>query len=196
MSESTSLPDALSRKGALAAVFVIGDNEPIRFRDIVASLDATGPTVSTRLSDLQEADLIDRTLYDEMPPRTEYSLTEAGDELYEVVAPLFEWAERQSEADSEPQSESAPEVGPELGPEPAPDADESSVVEPDQARSVPPPGAISTGSLSSTSPPSRVDHSGCVPAGTPTGDDGVLSAGTIPPAAFEGTIPSPSDPDP
>ncbi|PSQ26213.1 hypothetical protein BRD01_00975 [Halobacteriales archaeon QS_8_65_32] len=36
--------------------------------------------------------LLERTQYDEVPPRVEYELTDDGRELRERCEPLFEWA--------------------------------------------------------------------------------------------------------
>lgn len=92
MSESDSAFEVVRQKGAMHIIYVTGAHETIRFKGLVRHLNISEPTISTRLDDLQEAGLIERTFYDEMPPRVEYSLTPAAEELHERLTPLFEWA--------------------------------------------------------------------------------------------------------
>ena len=62
---------------------------------------ARGPTLWTppipkRLDEFEDAGLVSRTQYDEIPPRVEYALTDDGDEVRKRLEPLLEWAEQQS----------------------------------------------------------------------------------------------------
>lgn len=95
MSEGHPGFEAVWRKGALHIIYLTGTNETIRFRDLKDQLTISDPTISTRLDELEEAGLLRRTFFDEMPPRVEYSLTPAGEELYDLLIPLFEWAAEQ-----------------------------------------------------------------------------------------------------
>lgn len=85
--------ELLGRKYALDAVCVVATHGPVRFGTVEAHLpDASTSTVSTRLGDLQDAGLVTRERYDEIPPRVEYDLTDDGASLAEALAPLAEWA--------------------------------------------------------------------------------------------------------
>lgn len=95
MSEGHPGFEAVWRKGALHIIYLTGTNATIRFRDLKDQLTISDPTISTRLDELEEAGLLRRTFFDEMPPRVEYSLTPAGEELYDLLIPLFEWAAEQ-----------------------------------------------------------------------------------------------------
>jgi DNA-binding HxlR family transcriptional regulator len=72
---------------------------PVDRRFVGAELDgASSSTVSKRLAEFQEARLVSRTQYDEIPRRVEYALTEEGWELAERLGPLLEWASDRQEA--------------------------------------------------------------------------------------------------
>lgn len=93
----TGVIDTLSRKYAMQLVSIIGAHDSLRFAEIEDHLPgASSSTISKRLSEFEEAGLISRTQYDEIPPRVEYALTDDGDEVRERLQPLLEWAERQS----------------------------------------------------------------------------------------------------
>lgn len=84
--------EVVRRKGAMYIIYVTGAHERVRFRDLTEHLNISDPTISTRLDELQEAGLLEREFFDEMPPRVEYSLTPTAEELHELLTPLFEWA--------------------------------------------------------------------------------------------------------
>ncbi|WP_321111916.1 winged helix-turn-helix transcriptional regulator [Halorussus salinisoli] len=85
--------DLLSRKYAMQVLCVVNATEPTRFRELEELLpDASTSTLSARLDELAEARLLDRTQYDEIPPRVEYEMTADGSELAERLKPVLEWA--------------------------------------------------------------------------------------------------------
>ena len=51
-------------------------------------------TLSQRLSLLEEAGIVAKTVHSTMPPRTSYVLTPSGDDLRTVVEAMGAWAER------------------------------------------------------------------------------------------------------
>lgn len=74
-------------------VSIIGAHESLRFAEIEDHLSsASTSTISKRLDEFEDAGLLSRTQYDEIPPRVEYSLTEDGDEVRTRLEPLLEWA--------------------------------------------------------------------------------------------------------
>jgi len=89
----TGVIDTLGRKYAMQLVSIIGAHESLRFAEIEDYLSsASTSTISKRLDEFEDAGLISRTQYDEIPPRVEYSLTEDGDEVRTRLEPLLEWA--------------------------------------------------------------------------------------------------------
>jgi DNA-binding HxlR family transcriptional regulator len=74
-------------------VSIVGTHDSLRFAEIEEHLPtASTSTISKRLDEFEDAGLISRTQYDEIPPRVEYSLTDDGDEVRTRLDPLLEWA--------------------------------------------------------------------------------------------------------
>ena len=65
-----------------------------RFTDIQAHTGAPRATLTARLRALEDGGLIERRRYSERPPRDEYVLTPAGQELKPVLRGLRAWGER------------------------------------------------------------------------------------------------------
>lgn len=85
--------DLLSRKYAMQLISLVGGHGTMRFGQIEAHISpASTATVSNRLTELVDAGLVERTQYDEIPPRVEYELTDDGRELRTVLEPVLEWA--------------------------------------------------------------------------------------------------------
>jgi DNA-binding HxlR family transcriptional regulator len=63
-----------------------------RFGELRASLVGISPkTLTDRLHDLCDEGLVERTMFAEIPPRVEYSLTEAGRTVEPVIQALAAW---------------------------------------------------------------------------------------------------------
>ena len=83
----------LSGKYAIGIVCAVGAHGTCRFGDLEDHLpSASTATLTDRLRELVAVGLLERTQYDEVPPRVEYELTDDGRELRERCEPLFEWA--------------------------------------------------------------------------------------------------------
>jgi DNA-binding HxlR family transcriptional regulator len=91
--------DLLSRKYAMQVICVVGMLQPVRYSDIDAAFgEVSSSTLSTRLHELSDAEVLAREQYDEIPPRVEYDLTAEGEELCELLLSLLQWdEERKSE---------------------------------------------------------------------------------------------------
>jgi DNA-binding HxlR family transcriptional regulator len=64
-----------------------------RFSDLQHRIpDISKKMLTQVLRELEREGLIERTVHDVVPPRTEYRLTEAGTHLHEPVAMLCHWA--------------------------------------------------------------------------------------------------------
>lgn len=77
--------DLLGRRWAMGVIWQLSDG-PCSFSELQTRCDSISPTVlSTRIKDLVEARLIERTL-------DGYQLTKAGAELFAILLPFKEWA--------------------------------------------------------------------------------------------------------
>jgi DNA-binding HxlR family transcriptional regulator len=86
--------DLLSRKYAIQVVCAVGNLGPVRYGEIETAFGGvSSSTLSTRLDELTEAELLTRERYAEIPPRVEYDLTDDGEELCELLEPLLRWVE-------------------------------------------------------------------------------------------------------
>ena len=71
------------------------DHEPTGFnqlKDTIGGIPAS--TLSTRLKELGEQDIVSRSVQDTTPPSTRYELTEKGDAVADIVSQLEEIEER------------------------------------------------------------------------------------------------------
>lgn len=84
--------DVISKKWALLVINTIGNSKKIRYSDIRDILgEINSKVLSDRLKELEEAGLIKREAYAEIPPRVEYSLTYDGEALRKAIVPLMKW---------------------------------------------------------------------------------------------------------
>jgi len=84
----------LQEKWALSIVYVLLRG-PNGFNDVGRGAGAVNSaTLVQRLSRLERAGLVRKTVRSTMPPRTTYELTESGRALGPVVAALAKWSER------------------------------------------------------------------------------------------------------
>lgn len=84
--------DALSGKWKLYIMYVLSCQDEIRFNELqraVGNISAT--MLSKNLRELEEANLIIRHEYKEIPPHVEYSLSEIGKELAPALDALGQW---------------------------------------------------------------------------------------------------------
>jgi DNA-binding HxlR family transcriptional regulator len=65
----------------------------VRFNEFRQALGQIPPrTLVARLTDLEQAGVLERTVIDARPPRVEYRLTERGQRLKALVTALDRWA--------------------------------------------------------------------------------------------------------
>jgi DNA-binding HxlR family transcriptional regulator len=77
--------DLLERRWLLSVLYA-AHSGALRFNEFKQILGGVPPrTLAQRLSELEEAGLLDRMVIDERPPRVEYRLTEKGREFGAVV---------------------------------------------------------------------------------------------------------------
>lgn len=69
-------------------------NGSMRFKELQRSIGGVSQKVLTNnLREMEDAGLIVRRVYAEVPPRVEYSLTEIGESLRPVMDALWAWGE-------------------------------------------------------------------------------------------------------
>ena len=81
-------------KWALLVILVLSENEPIRYNELGRKIpDISSRVLSNTLRILEADGLVDRRVYQEVPPRVEYSLTETGRSLVPIILELTAWAQ-------------------------------------------------------------------------------------------------------
>jgi DNA-binding HxlR family transcriptional regulator len=84
--------DLLERRWLLSVLYA-AHSGALRFNEFKQILGAVPPrTLAQRLSELEEAGLLDRMVIDARPPRVEYRLTDKGREFGAVVRALSQLA--------------------------------------------------------------------------------------------------------
>lgn len=83
--------DVISGKWKLQIIISISSGNK-RFREIERSIDKiTSKVLAKELKDLEEHQLIKRTVYDASPVLVEYTATPYSDSLQDVIAALRKW---------------------------------------------------------------------------------------------------------
>lgn len=87
---ATGIARMIGRRHFLALLGAIGNAGRIRFTELKEQLGrVSSSTLAVRLEELEIAGLVRREVYAEVPPRVEYSLTRAGEELRERLKALL-----------------------------------------------------------------------------------------------------------
>jgi DNA-binding HxlR family transcriptional regulator len=90
----------ISKKWALQVINEIGNHKCIRFTILKEELRYITPTVlSNTLNTLESNGLILRYVFNEIPPKVEYSLTGDGQQLYNIIIHLVRWASSRDNAE-------------------------------------------------------------------------------------------------
>ena len=94
-SNCSAMSDVLSRIGDKWSVMVVGmlsRNGTLRFNELKRLINGVSQRMLTlTLRNLERDGLVSRTIYPEVPPRVEYSLTEMGKTLQEPINALWDW---------------------------------------------------------------------------------------------------------
>jgi DNA-binding HxlR family transcriptional regulator len=99
-----SITDALALVGERYSLLVVREIRygRTRFTQLLNDTGAPRDVLTRRLRELEGAGIIERRLYSEHPPRHEYVLTQAGEELNPVLLQLKEWGDRHINPGAEP----------------------------------------------------------------------------------------------
>ncbi|AKS32944.1 winged helix-turn-helix transcriptional regulator [Mycolicibacterium goodii] len=89
-----ALLDLLANKWSALIIGLLDEQGAVRFTELQAQLPGVGAKMLTRtLRRLEAASLVSRTIYPEVPPRVEYTLTELGVSVSEPLGQVRAWAE-------------------------------------------------------------------------------------------------------
>ena len=93
-----AMTDILNRIGDKWTVMVVGmlsRNGTMRFNELKRTIDGVSQRMLTlTLRNLERDGLVTRTIFPEIPPRVEYSLTELGRTLKKPIDSLWAWSEQ------------------------------------------------------------------------------------------------------
>ncbi|WP_330932416.1 winged helix-turn-helix transcriptional regulator [Spiractinospora alimapuensis] len=95
--EACTLMDVIDRVSGKWAIgiMVAAARGPIRFTELERAVSGISRRMLTlTLRNLERDGLIRRTVYPVVPPKVEYTLTPIAEDLYESLASLTSWAER------------------------------------------------------------------------------------------------------
>lgn len=82
----------ISGKYKPVILYCLMEYEPVRFNEMRRYLkNVSDKTLSLKLKELEADGLIIRTVYGQMPPKVEYSLTKRGHSLVKVLDKLCDW---------------------------------------------------------------------------------------------------------
>jgi DNA-binding HxlR family transcriptional regulator len=86
--------DLLGRRWVLAILWASAEAGAVRFNEFKQTLEGIPPrTLAARLTELEEAGILERRVLDTRPPRAEYRLTGAGRRLGAVVEAMRSYAQ-------------------------------------------------------------------------------------------------------
>lgn len=84
----------MSDKWSLLILSTLSQNGVMRYKALQKAIpDISQKMLSGTLKRLAEDKLIRRKMYNEIPPRVEYSLTKTGKDLMPAVGMMVEWAQ-------------------------------------------------------------------------------------------------------
>ncbi len=83
----------IGQKWTLQIVYFLLDSTSMRFCELQDRLGGVNPsTLSSRLKMLEEEGIVRRTQISAIPPHVEYSLTEKGRTLEDVIRAVTQWS--------------------------------------------------------------------------------------------------------
>ena len=90
-----SVWEVLGRRWSLHILKNLNTKQVIRFNELKRALAGISSTVlSERLLELEREGLVTKTIYPEVPPRVEYSMTPQAKELEVIIKDLARWANK------------------------------------------------------------------------------------------------------
>lgn len=105
--------DVIGGRWKVSILWALSERSCRRFGELRRLLPGvTEKVLTSHLRELEADGIVHREVYDEVPPRVEYSLTAVGISLNEALAPLGAWGKRNILTDAAPpEAEPEPERG-------------------------------------------------------------------------------------
>lgn len=89
-----ALLDLISNKWSALVIGMLDERSAVRFSEFQAALPGVGSKMLTQtLRRLEAASLVERSVYAEVPPRVEYTLSELGRSAAVPLGQIRAWAE-------------------------------------------------------------------------------------------------------
>ena len=94
----------LTKVWTLPVIHALGLKDPARFNELKRRIEGISATsLAERLTELEKQKVLQRKVYPETPPRVEYSLTQKGLELKDILEELAKWATKWAEVLAQPE---------------------------------------------------------------------------------------------
>ncbi len=91
----SKLQSVISGKWKILIIWYISVYKVQRFSELQRRLDGiTQSTLTKQLRELESDGFISRKIYPQVPPRTEYSLTETGESFVPILLEMQKWSEK------------------------------------------------------------------------------------------------------
>ncbi|WP_067618648.1 winged helix-turn-helix transcriptional regulator [Alicyclobacillus acidiphilus] len=88
----SSTLDIISGKWKMVILFHLMSEPNLRFTELMRRIPGITQRVLTKqLRELEQDDIIARTIYPEIPPRVEYAMTEYGQTLRPILEMMHHW---------------------------------------------------------------------------------------------------------
>lgn len=72
-------------------------NDTMRFSELKRSIpEITQKMLTKHLRELEDEDIVNRVIYPQVPPKVEYSITDYGRTLEEILVAMHEWGTKHS----------------------------------------------------------------------------------------------------
>jgi DNA-binding HxlR family transcriptional regulator len=75
-------------------LYGLGVKSPMRFTELQNQLKIQPKTLTSRLHELAKLGVIERTTFNEIPPRVEYDLTQKGKDLKGIFSEAAVWSRK------------------------------------------------------------------------------------------------------
>lgn len=100
MKETAKVRKLITKRGTLEMLIPLCcSTQAVRYKQFRQLLKGfSSKTLAQRLKELENAGILERHAYNEIPPRVEYKLTAKGQELVESIINLLQWMRKWSKS--------------------------------------------------------------------------------------------------
>jgi DNA-binding HxlR family transcriptional regulator len=88
------LLETLGKPHTLRILYGLSIRSPMRFSELQNQLKVQPKTLTSRLQELAAYELLQRTVYNQIPPRVDYALTQKGKDLGIMFRGFKDWAKK------------------------------------------------------------------------------------------------------